>query len=1253
MKGPSLKDIIKNNSDKTSHIPNIGLSRLPQRIQKYDPYFQMYGELPSEQYAPFFIGANAGVPINNNSAVSGYYNRLQFPNDDSKNAFGVNYNYVGPKGNRTEFSVGKDMQGQGTVGARFQFDNGGIYLSDRAKATQFGQYKGGGMIEGWLSKYAGGGLTTETTTKNPNPYGLTDPRDLARQMQASSSDTPLISKMKTDAQSALLHSRIKSASHESNVGPARATTAHDEQMRNVRNRTYASQNAPYTNIDEQGNVSRAFPNVSMTGVPDPRSSEERFQKGLSHIAGGLEAAGYLEGLGALGKLGSLGRNVALKNEGLALERQGAKQSGLLGDAKQMLTNPKQYFTKPGKPIISEGPQVFKFDPTAPQDFTDPAFRNIKRIQDFTPEQYQSWKTHTNTRLGNLAERGQLYDKTGLANSEWLNPETVHYHGTVAGRPIVEVKMPDGNSEYFYKSTGWAKKPGAGANSTTEGMWQVYDQHGLNFNPDNDYKATHGWFGKNHDYKNWYGSNTYRNFAGQMDKALAEKFGVPADQVDDAIQFFPNKRGKDLVNTFTPKYAPDFSVENIVHNSKGELVTKQITTPGPRELDWNKIGKTAAGVGATTGLTSLGLGLKRKKEGGDISIPDLEQDDLLKKYEIAGQVTITTTKKPYSVYDRYVMPMNPAGSTGVVNNYAATTVRELEKERPQVDQYMNKYGVGYGDATKAVRINSNPNLKSNQRTQVAKGSVVETPQQKLAKQQFVNNNSNYAKLDASGNIIQKDPYYSVTGVPDPYAKNAIAQRGIKTASGIGLGVAGTALTAGALPEIAAASGVVLNAPIVGGATLGHGISAYSAYEGVKNIPHAINSYKEFAKDPSINTFGNAALQTGIEGLSFLPAWSHAKGLLGAEELAFRESLQGVASHTAKENILHEGSGIFENAHTNTIPQTHTPSLTQNWNNGHPAFPVQMNTSQKKYGGSTGKWLNKYAPGGVTTETTLPPYNYLEDGESTGTTLHRNFQLNKNLEDTRDREAKRDAEDAKKFMMDYYNSPMFKQLYGNSVAADKKMGLKPKPLHKNLNDIQFSRAPIFDNDPSVGAISYFKNGVPHIDVKNSELFRPYNDLDIHEVSHQLDYNGKAIPQTDINLMKKYQKIVPISSYEELPFWKQLYTTPQERSEQVKNNLEFKNYVADNTEVLARLRTGKYLAKKEGIYDPFTEKINMDQYKKLKKVMGSDGYNPIDQLEDIYTPEQIIDMMNKIAKNKNTKNSDVAKYGGTTKGWMDKHI
>ena len=47
-----------------------------------------------------------------------------------------------------------------------------------------------------------------------------------------------------------------------------------------------------------------------------------------------------------------------------------------------------------------------------------------------------------------------------------------------------------------------------------------------------------------------------------------------------------------------------------------------------------------------------------------------------------------------------------------------------------------------------------------------------------------------------------------------------------------------------------------------------------------------------------------------------------------------------------------------------------------------------------------------------------------------------------------------------------------------------------------------------------------------------------------------------------------------------------------------------------------------------------------------MGSDHYNPINQLEMIYTPEQIIDMMNKIAKNKDkNKNSDVAKYGGTS--------
>lgn len=138
---PSLNKIIEKNSDKTSHISKKQIPGLSpeEKTSEYDPYFQMYGQMPENQYAPLFVGANAGVPINSKSAVSGYYNTLQFPDSPSKNEFGIDYNYVGPKGNRTQFGIGKNMNNQATIGARIGFA------------------EGGSIHNGWLGKYATGG----------------------------------------------------------------------------------------------------------------------------------------------------------------------------------------------------------------------------------------------------------------------------------------------------------------------------------------------------------------------------------------------------------------------------------------------------------------------------------------------------------------------------------------------------------------------------------------------------------------------------------------------------------------------------------------------------------------------------------------------------------------------------------------------------------------------------------------------------------------------------------------------------------------------------------------------------------------------------------------------------------------------------------------------------------------------------------------------------------------------------------------
>jgi hypothetical protein len=153
-------------------------------------------------------------------------------------------------------------------------------------------------------------------------------------------------------------------------------------------------------------------------------------------------------------------------------------------------------------------------------------------------------------LNALRQRGQYWDNTGAVGKDLLHPDMINYHGTYSGRPLVEVRMPDGSSEMFYKSSGWAKKAGEGVDGTTEGMWQVFGGHA-------DTPKTSNWFIKDDNvvvpglsYKDYYGSNTFKSMAENMDNALMQKLNFKTvDELDNAFNF-KNRFGD--VDSYTPK-----------------------------------------------------------------------------------------------------------------------------------------------------------------------------------------------------------------------------------------------------------------------------------------------------------------------------------------------------------------------------------------------------------------------------------------------------------------------------------------------------------------------------------------------------------------------------------------------------------------------------------------------------------------------------------------------------------------------------
>jgi hypothetical protein len=218
------------------------------------------------------------------------------------------------------------------------------------------------------------------------------------------------------------------------------------------------------------------------------------------------------------------------------------------------------------PGVSEAKGLVKKAGNVVHDFAGP----LKHSYINTPEVLKA-----------LRQRGKNWDKVGIQGKDLLHKDMINYHGTYHGRPIVEVRMPDGSSEMFYKSSGWAGKEGAGVNGTTEGMWQVYGGHANSPQSSN-------WFIKDKDYQNYYGSNTFKDIADNMDNALIQKHGFAnKNELDNALNF-QNRFGS--VNTYTPKKKfggelqkfPDGGGVEPVYSGVGETVT--ITEKAP---DWLK------------------------------------------------------------------------------------------------------------------------------------------------------------------------------------------------------------------------------------------------------------------------------------------------------------------------------------------------------------------------------------------------------------------------------------------------------------------------------------------------------------------------------------------------------------------------------------------------------------------------------------------------------------------------------------------
>ena len=121
-----------------------------------------------------------------------------------------------------------------------------------------------------------------------------------------------------------------------------------------------------------------------------------------------------------------------------------------------------------------------------------------------------------TALDAMKAQGKYADDLGY-NIKDLVGDNVQYLGNEGGRTIVNVPLPNGKSQMFYKSTDLAGKG-------TEGLWQPYAGHAkvLDFPTKAGPILNENWFIKDGGFKDWYGSKSFRDISGNLDRIAAEQ-----------------------------------------------------------------------------------------------------------------------------------------------------------------------------------------------------------------------------------------------------------------------------------------------------------------------------------------------------------------------------------------------------------------------------------------------------------------------------------------------------------------------------------------------------------------------------------------------------------------------------------------------------------------------------------------------------------------------------------------------------------
>lgn len=270
------------------------------------------------------------------------------------------------------------------------------------------------------------------------------------------------------------------------------------------------------------------------------------------------------------------------------------------------------------------------------------------------------------------------------------------------------------------------------------------------------------------------------------------------------------------------------------------------------------------------------------------------------------------------------------------------------------------------------------------------------------------------------------------------------------------------------------------------------------------------------------------------------------------------------------------------------------------------------------------------------------------------------------------AQQQLDESKEFTNQYFQSPMYNQMLQKSAGDDYESIKESREDNlEKLSDVKYKDKPLRG-----GAIGYSNARTGSITLGQDALKN--KGVTVHETAHSTD---APVNFFDKIFSPKTKRLIPESDKELIEGMvnKEFHKTPyfQENRSRIMDfgpegfhdekkayDDYYKNYVGQPTETRARLmeiRKAAYDAYQKdpnAMYNPFEQEVTPETYQKLLKhdyEPAKDEHRkwekkfttPLEELKGIYTDEEIIKLLNTVAKNEPQGTNDfatqTARFGG----------